>query len=421
MELYHSFALLIVIATVFSYINNRYLKFPDTIGIMIIALLSSIAIVVIGYHYDLIPLKHFASLIAGIDFSKLLMGGLLNFLLFASAIHINLEDLKDEKLPIIVFSSISVVISTVIVGFALYFISHFLFLYGLLPLEIPLVYALLFGALISPTDPIAVLSILKQAKVAKSLETKIAGESLFNDGVAVVLFSVILNMTLTGDLNHISIDWTDTLILLCKEVFGGILIGLGLGYLAFKAMETSRDLKIAILATLSVVMAGYLIANSLHFSGPLAMVVSGLVIGYKRRTVLKNGDKDYVSVFWELIDQVLNALLFLFIGFEILLIPDLLEYWVFGIIAIFIVLIARYISIKLPIQIIPFKEKFNKDTITVLVWGGLRGAVSIALALSLPNGPYKNLIIGVTYFVVVFSILVQGLSIGKIANKLKVG
>lgn len=420
MELYHSFALLIVIATIFSYINKRYLKFPDTIGIMIIALLSSIAIVLVGVHFDLLPLKHFASMIAGIDFSKLLMGGMLNFLLFAGAIHINLQDLKDEKLPIIVFSTISVVISTIVVGFTLYYVSHFLHIYDLLPLEIPLVYGLLFGALISPTDPIAVLSILKQAKVSKSLETKVAGESLFNDGVAVVLFTVILNMTLTGDLNHPTIDWAGTAILLCKEVFGGIALGLILGFIAFKAMATALDLKISVLSTLSVVMAGYLIANSLHFSGPLAMVVAGLVIGYRRRTKLNVVDKDYLSIFWELVDQVLNALLFLFIGFEILLIPDLLDYWLFGIIAIIVVLFARYISIKLPTFIIPFKEKFNRDTLTVLVWGGLRGAVSIALALSLPSGPYKNLIIGVTYFVVVFSILVQGLSIGKLANKLKV-
>lgn len=420
MGLYHSFAILIVIATVFSYINNRYLKFPDTIGIMVIALLASIGVVIIGYHYDLLPLQQFATLIGGLDFSELLMGGVLNFLLFAGAIHINLQDLREQKLPIIVFSTISVVISTLVVGFGLFYLLKVLVVFSLFSVEVPLVYCLLFGALISPTDPIAVLSILKEAKVSKALESKVAGESLFNDGVAVVVFSVILSMTLQGDPNHLTINWGSTLMLLAKEVVGGVALGLLLGYLAWWAMVTAYNLKISVLATLSVVMAGYLVANSLHFSGPLAMVVAGLTIGYRRRTKMNLPNGDNLAVFWQLIDEVLNALLFLFIGFEILLIPELVDYWMLGVIGIVIVLLARFISIKIPTLFIPFKEKFSRGTIIILVWGGLRGAVSIALALSIPASPYKSVIISVTYFVVVFSILVQGLSIGKIANRLKV-
>lgn len=421
MELYHSFAILIVIATIFSLINKLYIKLPDSVGIMVIALITSMSIVLIGHLSMAFPLTTLGRVIQSIDFSKLLMGGMLNFLLFAGAIHIDLNDLKEQKVPIMILSTIGVIISTLVVGFALYYLLNFLSpLIGLV-LEIPLVWCLLFGALISPTDPIAALAILRASKVTKSLEMKIAGESLFNDGVAVVLFSVLLNMAVSGETNELSIDWSSTLVLLCKEVFGGIALGLILGYIASWGMKKAQDLKIAVLITLSVVMAGYLVANSLHFSGPLTMVVAGLIIGYNRKYKLnKNHVVDNLGVFWQLIDDVMNALLFLFLGFEILLVPNILDYWLFGICAIFVVLLARYLSIKLPNYALPKKNRFSRNSLTILVWGGLRGAVSIALALSIPDTPYKHTIIGMTYFVVVFSILVQGLSIGKLAKKINV-
>lgn len=421
MELYYSFAILIVIATIFSYINNQYLKLPATIGVMVIAMITSLGIVLIGDYFHKFPLSQLASIIQSIDFSEILMGGMLNFLLFAGAIHINLQDLKEQKLPIIVFSSLSVILSTLVVGFALYYILNFALPIADIHIEIPLVYCLLFGALISPTDPIAVLAILKEAKVSKAVETKVAGESLFNDGVAVVVFAVILSMTANGGSADLHLDWGFTLGLLAKEVIGGVLLGLILGKLAWYGMKSASDLKISVLITLSVVMGGYLTAGAMHFSGPLAMVVAGLIIGDSRRKGFAHKENaNYLNVFWQLIDEVLNAILFLFIGFELLLIPDLLDYWVMGIIAIAVVLFARYTSIKIPTMIIPFKEKFSKGTIIILVWGGLRGAVSIALALSIPEGPYKKIIIAATYFVVVFSILIQGLSIGKLANKIKI-
>lgn len=421
MELYYSFAILIVIATIFSYINNQYLKLPATIGVMVIAMITSLGIVLIGDYFHKFPLSQLASIIQSIDFSEILMGGMLNFLLFAGAIHINLQDLKEQKLPIIVFSSLSVILSTLVVGFALYYILNFALPIADIHIEIPLVYCLLFGALISPTDPIAVLAILKEAKVSKAVETKVAGESLFNDGVAVVVFAVILSMTANGGSADLHLDWGFTLGLLAKEVIGGVLLGLILGKLAWYGMKSASDLKISVLITLSVVMGGYLTAGAMHFSGPLAMVVAGLIIGDSRKKGFAHKENaNYLNVFWQLIDEVLNAILFLFIGFELLLIPDLLDYWVMGIIAIAVVLFARYTSIKIPTMIIPFKEKFSKGTIIILVWGGLRGAVSIALALSIPEGPYKKIIIAATYFVVVFSILIQGLSIGKLANKIKI-
>ncbi|WP_315823835.1 sodium:proton antiporter [Paraflavitalea speifideaquila] len=408
MELYYSFSILIVLASFFSYINLRVLKLPSTIGVMIIAMLSSILLVVGG---SLFPksFTHFSTLLMDVDFTEVLMGAMLNFLLFAGAIHINLKDLREQKWPIMVFSTVSVLISTFVIGFILYYV------FALIHVDLPFIYCLLFGALISPTDPIAVMGILKKANVRKSLETKVAGESLFNDGVAVVVFSVILQLAQGSDIDTSfgSISW-----LLIKEALGGFLLGALLGLGASNAMRKIDDYNVSVLITLSVVMGGYLIAHTLHMSGPLTMVAAGIVIGnYGKRTAMSHTTKDYLNKFWELIDEIMNAILFLFIGFELLLIPNLNNYWVMGGIAILVVLLARYISIWAPVRLIPFRNKFSSGTIKILVWGGLRGGVSIALALSIDNGPYKQAIIAITYFVVVFSIVVQGLTIGKVANK----
>jgi len=419
MDVYYSFSILIVIATIFSYINVRFLKLPSTIGIMVIAILFSIALVIIG-KFTPEPLNDLYELVRHIDFTQVVMVGMLNFMLFAGAIHINLQDLKEQKLPIMVFSTLSVVISTIVVGFALFFLVSELLPLIHIHIEIPLLYCLLFGALISPTDPIAVLSILKETKVSKSLETKIAGESLFNDGMAVVVFSLIFSIVQgigDVDISATSVSW-----LLIKEIIGGLGVGAGLGYIASLAIKKANDYKLSVLITISVVMGGYLIASTIEISGPLTMVAAGLIVGEAgRKTHKKDVDNLwYLGTFWELIDEVLNTLLFLFIGFEILLIPDLKNYWLTGLVCILVVLFARYISIKVPTLLIPFREKFSKGSITILVWGGLRGGVSIALALSIPEGPYKHVIIAATYFVVIFSIVVQGLSIGKLANKIKV-
>lgn len=417
MELYYSLSILIVLATIFSYINVRFLKLPSTIGIMVIAMIVSILLVFIGNKITEGPLHNFATLIGNFDFTNILMGGMLNFLLFAGAIHINLDDLKEERWPIIVFSTLSVIISTFVVGFCLYGVLQFLLPMVGIHLEIPLIYCLLFGALISPTDPIAVMSILKEANVSKSLETKVAGESLFNDGVAVVIFAVILKVAQREevDLSFTGVSW-----LFIKEALGGVLLGIILGNIAQKAMRSANDYKVSLMITLSVVMGGYLVAHSMHMSGPLTMVVAGLIIGDSKRKAAPKESLSYVGNFWSLLDEIMNAVLFLFIGFELLLIPHLNNYWLIGVICILIVLFARYISIRVPVTIIPFTEKFSKGTIKILVWGGLRGGVSIALALSIAEGPYKQVIIAATYFVVVFSIIVQGLSIGKLAKKIDI-
>lgn len=407
MELYYSLSALIVLASFFAYLNVRFLKLPSTIGVMVIAMAVSIFLVVFG---NIFPntLHRISTLIHGFDFTELLMGAMLNFLLFAGAIHINLKDLREQKRPIMVFSTVSVIISTFAVGTFVYFIP-------INGLEIPFLYCLLFGSLISPTDPVAVLSILKEAKVRKSLETKIAGESLFNDGVAVVVFAVILELAqgTASDLTVWNVIW-----LLVEEAGGGFILGMLLGITASRALRKIDDYKVSVLITLSVVMGGSLIATSLHISGPLTMVFAGIFIGnFKKRFAMSPVTKDYLDKFWELNDEILNAILFLFIGFNLLIIKNLENYWLPGIACIVLVLFARFISIWLPTKFIKFREKFTPGTIKVLVWGGLRGGVSIALALSINDGPYQDAIIAITYFVVVFSIIVQGLSIGKLANR----
>jgi len=410
MELYYSLSVLIVLASFFAYLNLRYLKLPSTIGIMLIALIVSLFVRIAGSYFFSGFTEELTNLVMSIDFTEILMGGMLNFLLFAGAIHVRFADLRQQRIPVLLFSTISVIISTFAIGGILHLIVP------LFNIELPFIYCLLFGALISPTDPIAVLGILKKAKVSKSLETKITGESLFNDGVAVVLFVVILQL---ARMPEKTIDLGDITLLLCKEVFGGLALGLLLGITASRAMRKIEDYIVSVLITLSVVMGGYLIAHYFHISGPLAMVAAGLFIGnYGKRTAMSDTTKEYISKFWELIDEVLNAVLFLFIGLELLIIKDFQSYWLISSVGIFIVLFSRFISILIPSILVPFKPKLTRGTITMLVWGGLRGGVSIALVLSVSNPEYKELLLEMTYFVVVFSIFVQGLTVGTVSQKI---
>jgi len=420
MGLYYSFSILIIIATIFAYINDRFLKLPFTIGIMGITMIFSV-ILVLMEAFTPVPLQGVYHLINNINFTQLVMNGMLYFLLFAGAIQININDLKEEKLSIIVFSTLSVIISTFVVGFGLYYALEFSLPLFHMQNPLSLIYCLLFGALISPTDPIAVLGILKEAKVSKSLETKVTGEALFNDGVAVVLFTVIYNVAL-GKENPEDITAFSISALFIQEIFGALFVGLFLGLLGFYAMKSAEDGKLSALITLSVVIGAYLISQTLEISGPLTMVIAGVVIGNVGRAYSEKNHlhTDFLKTFWELIDEILNSLLFLLIGFELLLIPNLNLYWPGGMMGIVVVLIARYISIKIPTLVIPFREKFSEGSFFILVWGGLRGGVSIALALSIGDTAHRNPIVAITYFVVVFSILVQGLSIGKIAKRIKV-
>ncbi|MBL1221743.1 sodium:proton antiporter [Chryseobacterium sp. L7] len=408
MELYYSFSALIVLASIFAYLNYRFLKLPSTIGIMVIAIVVSIFLVMFGETVLPRTFGHLNKLMNSIDFTEVLMGAMLNFLLFAGGIHININDLKEQFRPVLIFSTAGVVISTFVVGFGMFYLLPFL------GIKLPFIYCLVFGALISPTDPVAVLSILKQANVSKSLETKVAGESLFNDGMAVVVFTVVLQLAVGKevDLGVESIG-----LLLMKEAGGGILLGVLLGWITSRLMREVDDYIISVLVTLSVVMGGYLIARQMHISGPLTMVAAGLFMGnFNVRFKMKSVTQDYLIKFWELIDEILNAVLFLFIGFELLMIKDLKHFMVPGLLAIAVVLIARLVSIWVPTRFMSMRTRFSPQTVKVLVWGGIRGGVSIALAMSIPKSEYSEIILSITYCVVVFSIIVQGLTIAKVAN-----
>jgi monovalent cation:H+ antiporter, CPA1 family len=409
-------AILVLLATIFSFINIHYIKLPATIGLMILAMVLSVTVVLIGYVYP--PLRDAAYMIMkDYDFSEILLDIMLNFLLFAGAMHINLKYLKQEKITIGVLATIGVVLSTVIVGGLIYYVLQFL------GIGIDFIYCLLFGSLISPTDPIAVLGMTKKMKIDKSLEIKIAGESLFNDGVGVVVFLTILGIAITG--TDQGIQWGDISVLFVKEVFGGILLGLIIGWLGFKILKSidNTHTELEVLVTLSMVMIGATVAEIFHFSGPLAAVVMGLSIsnqGRKQEDIEVTGD--YVFKFWHLTDEALNAILFILIGLEMIIIPFQIEYLLAGLLSIPAVLIARLIGVGLPVKLLHFTGiKSGIGTIRILTWGGLRGGISVALALYLPEAAFpegvKDLIVAVTYSVVVFSIIVQGLSIEKLINK----
>ncbi len=409
MELYNSFAIIIVLAAVFGYVNFRFLKFPNTIGVMIIALVSSLAIVLLGNVYPKL-FSHTIRLINTVDFYTVLMKIMLGFLLFAGSIHIKMDEIKKERTVILTFSTIGVLISTFLVGALLFLVCK------AFHLEIHFIYCLLFGALISPTDPIAVIGILKEANIQKSLETKISGESLFNDGVAVVVFISIFEIISAGFEN---LSGLDIFLLFLKEAGGGILLGVLLGYIGFWALKSINNYKVEVMITLAVVMGGSMLADKLHISGPLAMVVAGIMLGNKGRQFgMSDETRDYVDKFWEMIDEIMNAVLFLLIGMEMLVINFTWVYLWLGLISIAIVLLARLVSVWLPLTVLKYNKAFEKNALPILVWGGLRGGISVALALSLPKDMFGDMFVTITYIIVLFSIIVQGLTIGKVVKKL---
>ncbi|AYD48691.1 MAG TPA: sodium:proton antiporter [Arachidicoccus soli] len=409
MELYNSFAVIIVLAAVFGYINFRFIKLPNTIGVMIISLVGSLGMIGLGKLYPNL-FQETLKVIKSLDFYTVLMKIMLSFLLFAGSIHINVKEMRKERTSIITFSTIGVLLSTVIVASLSYFVCH---IFGL---PISFIYCLLFGALISPTDPIAVLEILKNANIPKSLEMKISGESLFNDGIAVVIFLTILEaMRLGVD----KLTFVNVLLLFLREAGGGLLFGFLLGYVAYAALRTIDNYKVEVMITLAVVMGGYMFADYIHISGPLTMVIAGIFIGNKgRRLGMSEVTRDYVDKFWEMVDEALNAMLFLLIGMEMLVINFSTSYLWIGMCAIAIVLVSRYISVSIPIAILKYKSNIEKNAISILTWSGVRGGISVALALSLPYSSESELIVSITYIIVLFSIIVQGLTVGKVVKRL---
>lgn len=413
--MFESFTILLSLAALFSYINYRWLKLPSTIGLMILALVTSLTI--IGSE-PVIPTlyKFFCDFVMAFHFEDFLFDVLLSFLLFSGAMHVNLSALEKEKIPVLLFATFGVLISTFLVG-GLFFGACQLFGYS-----IPFLHCLLFGALISPTDPIAVLSILKEAGVSESLKLKIEGESLFNDGVGVVVFTgILLLIKAEGMMGHSESVSFEILTLFAEEAIGGILFGLALGFLGWRLVKSVQEnAHLSVLLTLAIVMGGYAFASLIHTSGPLAMVVAGLFIGDKI-----NGDsfdkncRHTLHSLWEILDDTLNAVLFVLIGLVIHLLDFQTDYFLLSLVAILIVLVARFAAVSIPFSLLKHKKEENLPTIAILTWGGLRGGISVALALSLSEEMSRDILVFVTYLVVLFSIIVQGLSLGKVVKLFK--
>ncbi|MBO3698651.1 sodium:proton antiporter [Roseivirga sp. E12] len=409
-SLFQSLTIIIGIAAIFSYVNHKFLKLPMTIGLMVLSLVFAGIMIIIG-KFDKEVMMETCEVVTTLDFRLLLMDFMLSFLLFAGALHVNSKLLKKERASVMAFATLGVLVSTFIVGF----LSQWIL--GAMGFEVPLTYTLLFGALISPTDPIAVLAILKSAKAPKSLETKISGESLFNDGIGVVVF---LSILMVHEHGIASFEIGETLKLLGEEALGGIIFGAILGYLGFLILKSIEDApRIEVLITIAITAGGYGLASVLHVSGPIAMVVAGLIVGNKLIAIKDaSQSSNQVSEFWEMLDEILNAVLFVLIGLEIIALPDNMSYIMAGLILIPAVLLARFISVGIPVSLMKSKGAKKSSTVIMLTWGGLRGGISIALALSLPPSEFRDLIILVTYAIVVFSILFQGLTIGFLVKKL---
>jgi CPA1 family monovalent cation:H+ antiporter len=410
MDAFELLAILTTIAAVFSWLNRRFIKLPNTIGLMVLSLALSLVLVAVG---KLSPgaAEPVRRMLVELDFDRTLLHGMLGAMLFAGALHLNIDDLFGQKYIIGLLATTGVVISTLIVGFVSWWI-----LQGL-GFEIELINCMLFGALISPTDPIAVGAILRKAGIPKSLEVKITGESLFNDGIGVVLFLTLLEVS-TGQ--HLSAGGIVSL--LAVEVVGGVAFGVAVGWIAYLMLKSIDSYQAEILLTLAIVTGGYALAQHLHVSGPLAMVVAGLLIGNRgRRLAMSDRTRERLDAFWELVDEFLNAVLFVLIGAEVIIITYTGNYLLAGAIAVPMVLAARWVSVSMPVLALRLRRSFSPHVVKILTWSGLRGGISVALALSLPRGPERSLFVAMTYIVVIFAIVVQGLTVGRFVRSLYSG
>ena len=409
MELFIIFSVLITLTAFFSYINVRLLKLPSGISLMLMGTLVALGVIAAGYFS-----ANFTALIKEklslIDFSEFLLGILLSFLLFAGSLHVNFTDLKKSAKSIGGFATLGTVISTFTVAATMYYLMQFF------SQPIPFIYCLLFGALISPTDPIAVMGILTKANLSKTIETNIVGESLFNDGIGVVIFATLLNVASVGIENF---GIANISLLFLQEAVGGIIAGLIIGFAGFKLIKSIDHFQTEILITLAMVMGGYSLCHYLHVSGPLAMVVAGIITGNRSKKIaMSDVTKDYLGKFWEVTDEVFNAILFLLIGLEIVVVNFKFNYLTEGLIAALLAVILRYISLYITAFLFGFKKELGNKTLKIMTWGGLRGGISIALALSLPESDYKDIIVSITFVIVLFSILVQGFTIEALIKRL---
>lgn len=412
-------AILLAIAAVSGYVNYRFLRLPATSGMLAVALVSSLMLVATD---AALPALHIQATIARfvtrIDFNQTLMRGMLSFLLFAGALHLDLEGLLDDKWTIGILATVGVLISTGIVGVLMWCV------FRLIHADVPLLVCFVFGALISPTDPVAVMGLLKELGAPKSLESQIAGESLFNDGVGVVVFSALVSVAglSANAANTLMPDALSLLLFFIREVGGGMALGLGLGYAAYRALGTIDDHPLELLVTLALVMLTYALAFQIHVSGLIAVVVTGLLIGNPgRRFAMGDRTREHVDGFWAMIDELLNAVLFLLIGLQLFAVPVGPSALVAGLLSIVVVLVARFVSVGVPVSAMSLRRRFKRGIVPVLTWSGLRGGLSVAMALSLPPFRARGLILACTYAVVVFSILAQGLTVRRLLVHYRIG
>ena len=407
MTLFNIISILISLTAAFAYLNYRFIRLPSAIGLTVVALVVSLGVAVFGrFQPDMVLWAR--QLVAHIDFTEAVFHGLLSFLLFAGAIHVNLNEMAQQKWFIGMLATLGLVTSMFVIGGLLYLAAL------ALAIKLPFLYCLIFGALISPTDPIAVLGILKKAGVPRSLEIKVAGESLFNDGVGVVAFVTLVGIA--GGSHEASFG--GIAVLLLQEAVGGIAIGIALGYVGYLMLKSVDDYVVEITVILAMATGGYALSEALHTSAPLAVVVMGLIIGnHGKLLAMSETTQEHLFGFWTLTDELLNALLFTLIGLEMIIVPFVPEHFKLALLAIAIVLVARFVSVGVPVMLArPFRQ-FTPNAIKIMTWGGLRGGISVALALSLPLNPYRDIIVEATYGVVIFSIIVQGLTVGKLVNR----
>ncbi|WP_298900276.1 sodium:proton antiporter [uncultured Psychroserpens sp.] len=407
--MFEIFVGIIALAAFLSYLNAKFLKLPETIGVMILSIIVSLLFAA-SYFIDHAYFNYVTEFARRIDFKTILFDFLLGILLFAGAIHVNLKGLLKEKITVFVYATFGVIISTFIIGTVFYYVA------SSIGLDISYLYSLVFGALISPTDPVAVLALLKKAGAPKHMEIKIVGESLFNDGVGIVVFLSVLSLATMMhefDVSHIASEFG-------KEAGGGFLMGFILGHLGKRCIKSvNKQAVIAVHISLAIVMGGYVLSNMLHISGAIAMVVAGLIIGHSLHAKTVSEDlKNHLNIFWKVLDEIFNAVLFVLIGIVMITLEFDIYHLLLGIISIIVVLLARYIAIILLNLFLKKSHRANKSERIILTWAGLRGGISIALALSLPEGEVKDIILYATYVVVVFSIIAQGLSIEKLVSKL---
>ena len=405
MHVFDIIALFIFLAGFFIFINTIFLKLPSSIGLMIMAIVLSVLVLVVGFFFPGLQLG--AVHLEEYDYAEVLYQVVLSFMLFSGALQIDFKKLSKERTPVLVLATTGVFISTFVIGTLVYFMLNYL-----VGIELHYLYCLVFGALISPTDPIAVTKTIKRFNMAKDLEIKISGESLFNDGIAVVLALTLLDIAHAGEDHALSVF--ETVYIICADIGGGIFIGLVLGYIGYRLLKyvDNDDVEVEILITLAVVMVGSFLADFIHVSSKQAAVVMGLVIGNEGRGGhVTSAAGDYVFKFWNLIEESLSAMLFVLIGLEMLVIPRRLDYFAAGFFAVNIVLFGRWLSVYIPIKLMSIRRAFEPFTVPILTWGALRGGLPIALSLSLTEFHGKDIIITMTYVVVVCSVLYQGLTV----------